>query len=74
MTALVSVIFQGYQTMNRNDCWYCNKELIEPLTTYRRKSLKSKNRADIVVHSDCYKALNKARKRYRPIAPGSVTQ
>jgi hypothetical protein len=60
--------------MDRNACWYCNKELQEPITTYKRKHRRSKYRTDISVHSACYKSLNRARKRYRPIAPGTITQ
>ena len=74
MTALAIVIFQGYQTMNRNTCWYCNKQLIEPLTTYQRRHRKKKMRVSLTVHTECYKALNRAVKTFKPVAPGSVTQ
>jgi hypothetical protein len=60
--------------MSPNPCWYCNKELIDPITTYRRKHRRSKYRTDVTVHSDCYKSLNRARKQYKPLAPGSITQ
>jgi hypothetical protein len=60
--------------MDRNPCWYCNKELVEPLTTYRRTHRKKKYKIDVVVHTDCYKSFNRTRKQYRPIAPGSITQ
>jgi len=62
------------KTMKDNNCWYCNKELIEPLTTYQRRHRKKKMRTTITVHSECYKDLNRAIKKFRPIAPGSVTQ
>lgn len=64
----------GKYLVVRNNCWYCNKELSEPTVTYRRKHIKKKLRTDMTVHSDCYKSLNRARKQYKPMAPGSITQ
>jgi hypothetical protein len=64
----------GKSAVDRNPCWYCNKELVEPLTTYRRTHRNKKYRIDVIVHSDCYKSFNRTRKQYRTIAPGSVSQ
>jgi hypothetical protein len=64
----------GKSAMNPNPCWYCNKDLAEPLTTYRRTHRKKKYRIDVTVHSDCYKSFNRTRKQYKPMASGSITQ
>jgi hypothetical protein len=60
--------------MDRNPCWYCNKELQEPTVTYRRRHIKKKRRTDITVHSACFKSLSRSRKEYRVIVPGTVAQ
>ena len=57
-----------------NICWYCNKELSEPTITYKRHSRKKKKRIDLTVHAECYARVKRVRNKFRPIAPGSMSQ
>lgn len=57
-----------------NNCWYCTKELSEPTITYVRYNRKQSKRIDITVHAECYKRVKRVRNKFRPIAPGSMTQ
>lgn len=57
-----------------NNCWYCTKELSEPTITYTRLNRKQKKRIELTVHAECYKRVKRVRNKFRPTAPGSMTQ